>query len=123
LGPPPPPTLRLARAALADPDPQVRAAAVEAVGAWDRPPDEAAADLLPLLADANDRVKVRACEVLARRAGPTEAVIDGLCRALAADDSTGVQVHAALTLAQLGPAAAAAGPALVRAARTGEAGV
>src|SRR5205807_9608337 len=77
----------------------------------------------PLLADPNDRVKVRACEVLARRAGPTEAVIDGLCRALASDDSTWVQVHAAMALAQLGPAAAAAGPALLRAARTGEAGV
>jgi HEAT repeat protein len=66
---------------------------------------------------------VRVCEVLARRAGATAEVIGGLCRALRADDGTWVQVHAALALARLGPAAAAAGPDLLRAARTGEAAV
>ena len=123
LGDPTPTTLRLARAALADPDPVVRAAAVTAVGAWDRPADEVAADLLPLLADPNDRVKVRVAEVLPGRAGADGAVVEGLCRALREDDSTWVQIHAALALARLGPAAAAAGPDLLRAARTAEAAV
>jgi HEAT repeat protein len=50
-------------------------------------------------------------------------VIDGLCRALRADDGTWVQAQAALALARLGPAAAAAGPDLLRAAQTGEAAV
>ena len=42
-------------------------------------------------------------------AGATSAVIDGLCRRLLEDDSAWVQVHAALALGKLGPAAASAG--------------
>jgi HEAT repeat protein len=47
-------------------------------------------------------------------------VIEGLCRRLLEDDSAWVQVQAAQGLGRLGPAAAAAGPSLLRAAQTGE---
>ena len=78
---------------------------------------------MPLLEDANDQVKVEATKVLPKLAGATPAVIDGLCRRLLEDDSAWVQVHAALALGQLGPAAAAAGGPLLRAAQTGEVSV
>jgi HEAT repeat protein len=114
---------RLIVAALGDPDPQVRAAGVKAVGQADLPPREVEALLLPLLDDATDPVKIHAVSVLARQVGPVPAVVAGLCRRLAEDDSTDIQAHAALGLGRLGPGAAAAGPALVRAAQTGEAAV
>jgi HEAT repeat protein len=79
--------------------------------------------LLPLLRDPNDQVKIQVCEVLSKWSAADERVIEGLGRALAEDDSILVQCAAALALARIGPAAAAAGPALVRAAQTGEAGV
>jgi HEAT repeat protein len=123
LGPPPPATAHLIRAAMADPDPLVRASAAATVGAWDQPPAEALADLLPLLHDPNDQVKIQVCEVLSKWVGATEPVVEGLCRALAEDDSAWVQASAALALARIGPGAAAAGAALLRAARTGELGV
>ena len=78
---------------------------------------------MPLLEDANDQVKVEVTKVLPRLAGATPAVIDGLCRRLLEDDSDWVQVHAALALGKLGPAAAAAGGPLLRAAQTGEVSV
>jgi HEAT repeat protein len=123
LGTPVPTTVTLIRAAITDPDPVVRAAAACAVGAWEHPPSEALADLLPLLRDPNDEVKVQVCEVLSKWVGATGPVIEGLCRALTEDDSALVQASAAQALARLGPSAAEAGPALLRAARTGEAGV
>ena len=61
--------------------------------------------------------------MLPRLAGATPAVIDGLCRRLLEDDSDWVQVHAALALGKLGPAAGAAGGPLLRAAQTGEVSV
>jgi HEAT repeat protein len=79
--------------------------------------------LVPLLEDANDQVKVEATRVLPKLAGARPAVIDGLCRRLLDDDSAWVQVHAALALGQLGPAAMAAGGPLLRAARSGEVAV
>ena len=87
-------------------------------------PSEATLDtLMLLLDDANDQVKVQVTRVLPSLAGPTSAVIDGLCRRLLDDDSDWVQVCAALALGRLGPAAAAAGGPLLHAARTGEVGV
>ena len=118
-----PASLRLILDALRDADPQVRAAAVEALSEADRPAREVESFLLPLLGDANDEVKVQATKVLARQVGGTKPVLDGLCQLLTNDDSTWVQVHAALGLARLGPAAVAAGSALLRAAQTGDAGV
>jgi HEAT repeat protein len=56
-------------------------------------------------------------------AGATPAVIDGLCRRLLEDDSVLVQFHAAQALSKLGPAAAAAGGPLLRAAQTMEVAV
>lgn len=110
-------------AGLNDPDPLVRTAAVEAVGQWNEASEEVLAGLTSLLEDANDRVKVETTRVLPRLAGPTPAVIDGLCRRLLEDDSAWVQAQAALALGKLGPAATAAGAPLLRAALTGEMGV
>ena len=125
LGAPVPSTVRLIRAAITDPDPLVREAVAAAVGEWDHPPDGVLADLASrLLGDPNDQVKVQVCEVLVgngrRRAEP---VVEGLCRVLSKDDSTWVQGAAALALSRLGSSAAPAGPALLRLAQTGEAGV
>jgi HEAT repeat protein len=105
---------------LQDADPQVRTAAVEAVGQWGEPSDVALNGLMPLLEDANDQVKVQVAQVLPKLAGATPAVIDGLCRRLLEDDSVLVQFHAAQALSKLGPAAAAAGGPLLRAAQTME---
>jgi HEAT repeat protein len=93
------------------------------MGNADRPPAEVERLLVPLLDDPNDQVKVQAAKVLANQVGPVPAVVDGLCRMLNEDDSSWVQMLSAVALGRLGPGAASAGPALVRAARTGEAGV
>lgn len=114
---------RLIRQALQDVDPVVRASAAAAAGAWDHPPDDVLNELLPLLRDPNDQVKVQVCETLSAWGGGGAPVIDGLCQALAEDDSDWVQSAAAQALARVGPAAATAGPVLLRAARTGEVGV
>ena len=123
LGSNKPRSLELILGALSDPDPQVREAGVEALSHADRPPGEVERLLLPLLDDATDQVKVQATKVLADQVGPVPDVVNGLCRLLTDDDSTWVQVHAALALGRLGPAAASAGPALLQAARTAEASV
>jgi HEAT repeat protein len=123
VGCPTPASALAVRAGLQDPDSQVRAAAVESVGQWGEANETTLSDLRPLLEDANDQVKVEVIEVLPRLAGATQAVIDGLCRRLLEDDSDWVQIHAALALGKFGPAAAAAGGALLRAAQTGEVGV
>src|SRR5205807_1580684 len=67
----------------------------------------------------SDAVKVEAAKALPRLAGGGEAVIDGLCELLG-DDDAWVQVQAALALSRVGPDAAKAGPALLRAAQTAE---
>jgi len=118
-----PHSLELILDALRDPDPQVREAGVEALSTARRPPGEVEGLIVPLLDDANDQVKVQATRVLADQVGPVPAVVSGLCRLLAEDDSTWVQLHAALALGRLGPGARSAGPALLRATRAGEAGV
>lgn len=107
-------------AGLKDDDPQVRTAAVQAMGLWDETNATALSRLLPLLDDANDQVKVQVAQVLPKLAGAAPAVIDGLCRLLLKDDSVLVQFHAAQALSKLGPAAAAAGGPLLRAAQTME---
>ena len=106
-------------AATEDADPTVRAAALEALGKRGEANEEIVAALLRGLLDPADPVKVEAAKALPRLAGPTETVIDGLC-VLLEDDSGWVQVHAALGLGRLGPAAARAGETLLRAAQTGE---
>jgi HEAT repeat protein len=119
LGPPNPATLQFALAATADADPLVRAAAAETIGTWHLPEEEGIIKLLPLLRDPNDQVKVQVAEVLAKYAGNTAPVVEGLCQVLAEDDSTWVQASAAQALGRLGAQAVAAGAALLRAARTG----
>jgi HEAT repeat protein len=110
----------LVLAGLQDADPLVRQAAVEAVGQWGEAQELLLSSLLRMLEDANDQVKVQVIQVLPKLAGPTAAVMDGLCRCLLEDDSTWVQMNAALALGQLGGGAAAAGGALLRAAQTAE---
>jgi HEAT repeat protein len=120
IGRPSPAAAELVVAAFQDADPLVRAAAVESVGRWGESSEAVLSGLVPLLEDANDQVKVEAAKVLPKLAGATPTVIDGLCRRLLDDDSAWVQVHAALALGQLGPAAVDAGGPLLRAAQTGE---
>jgi HEAT repeat protein len=79
-GRPTPESVREVRTALADPDPQARAAAAEAFGSWGEADEATRADLLALLDDANDEVKARAARVLPKLAGATPAVVDGLTR-------------------------------------------
>ena len=110
-------------AGLNDADPRARAAAAEAAGTLGSADGEAVGPLLHLLEDANDEVKFQVIRSLPRLAGPTPEVVDGLCRRLLDDDSTWVREAAAQALGPLGPAAVAAGPALLKAARTGEAAV
>jgi HEAT repeat protein len=114
---------RVVSAGLTDPEPRVRAAAAEALGKLAAAGGEAGVALLPLLEDANDEVKFQVIRSLPRLAGATPEVVDGLCRRLLEDDSPWVREAAAAAVGLLGPAAAAAGPALLRAARTGEAAV
>jgi HEAT repeat protein len=123
LGPPTLASEQIVVAAFEDADPLVRAAAVASVGQWPAPSAASVAGLAPLLQDTNDQVKVAAIKVLPKLVGATPAVIDGLCRLLLEDDSDWVQLQSALALGQLGREAAAAGGALLRATRTGEAGV
>jgi HEAT repeat protein len=121
---------RLFLAGLQDPDPLVRAAAVEGVGQLGNSNETVLSGLMPLLDDPNDQVKVAVTKVLPKLVGrianpavlaeTTTVVIAGLCRRLLEDDSVWVQVHAGLALAKLGPAAQAAGGPLLHAAQTGE---
>jgi HEAT repeat protein len=103
---------------LRDADPLVRTAAIEALSRRGDAGDTARADLLGLLRDANDQVKVQAAQVLPGLVGATPPVIEALCRLLLGDDSAWVQMHAARALGQLGPHARAAGPNLLRAVQT-----
>jgi len=123
LGRSTPGTLQIVLKAIDDLDPEVRVASVEALIEADLPGAELERVLLPLLADSNDEVKVQAAKTLARKIGAEPAVIEGLCQILASDDSSWVQVNAALALARMGSEAASAGPALLRAAQTGDVSV
>jgi HEAT repeat protein len=107
-------------AAVRDPEPRVRAAAAEALGKRGAEDDAAAGALVSLLEDPSDEVKFQVVRALPRLAGPTTVVIEGLCRRLLEDDSAWIRETAAQALGSLGPAAAAAGESLLRAARTGE---
>lgn len=120
IGPPTAASRKLVLAALDDAAPEVRASALEAVREWDDEDGLAAHAVLSLLEDANDKVKVEATKNLARRGAATTEVLDALSRRLLEDDSDWVQAHAAHALGRFGPAAAPAGPALLRAAQTAE---
>jgi HEAT repeat protein len=123
IGTPTSTTVSAVRAALADTDPLTRAAAAVAFGAWGEADEDVCRALIGLLGDANDEVKVRVIRVLPRLAGGTPEVVEGLSHRLTADDSDWVRAEAARAMGQCGPASASAGPALLRAAQTGEAGL
>lgn len=123
IGRPRPASVAVVRTALADPDPLLREAAVAAFGAWGPVSDAVRAEVVALLDDPNDGVKLRAIRVLPKLAGDGADVVEACTRRLAEDDSHEVQAEAARALGQLGPAAATAGTALLRAVQTGAAGV
>lgn len=109
--------------ALRDPDPQVRAVAVEVLARSGVPVSAAASIILDLLDDANDQVKFQVVRAIPKLIGPIPEAIEGLTQRLLEDDSAWVREGAAEALGQLGPAAASAGPALLRVAQTGEVAV
>jgi HEAT repeat protein len=123
LGSPTATSAEAVRAGLQDADPRVRAAAVSALGAWGGEGGVTPQALLALLDDSSDQVKVEVTRVLPRLAGVTPEVVEGLCRSLRDDGSPLIHEHAAAALGKLGPAAAAAGGALLRAAQTGDVSV
>lgn len=114
---------RVSIEALHDPDPQVRAAVVEVLAILGQPAGAIANMVLDLLDDANDKVKYQVVRAIPKLIGPTPEAIEGLTRRLLEDDSAWVREGAAEALGQLGPAAASAGPALLRVAQTGEVSV
>jgi HEAT repeat protein len=123
IGIPTPASTQAILAGLEDVDAQVRAAAIQSVAQWGDASEAMIRTILPLCDDASDEVKVQAIKALPRMAGASPELIDALCRRLLDDDSDWVQVHAALALGKLGPAATAAGASLLRAAQTGEVSV
>jgi HEAT repeat protein len=123
IGSPTPGSIQLVLSGLEDADPLVRAAAATSAGQWGEASEVILGRLTSLLDDPSDQVKIEVIRVLPKMAGPTQAVIDGLCWQLLEDDSTLVQAHAALALGQLGSGAVAAGKSLLHAAQTGEVGV
>ncbi|OWK43585.1 HEAT repeat domain-containing protein [Fimbriiglobus ruber] len=114
---------RVALDLLADADSLVRAAAVEALAQHGAADESIAAAVLPLLEDANDQVKFQVIRAAPKLLGPAPEVVDGLIRRLLEDDSAWIREGAAAALGQLGSAAVAAGPSLLRAAQTGETAV
>ncbi|HVG34472.1 MAG TPA: HEAT repeat domain-containing protein [Pyrinomonadaceae bacterium] len=99
-----PESSRAAAVALGDSSPIVRATATRAV--LSLPPDEAAALLLPLLADKDEFVRQEAAYAL----GPTRSrnAIQPLVALLLNDKQSGVRGAAAVSLGQIGDESAAA---------------
>jgi HEAT repeat protein len=115
--------------ALKDGNPQVRAAAVEALAAADELPDAWLDALTGALADDSADVKIQAVRAVTRLAavpaagnGRLAGVMDALTRLLDADTAS-VRTEAMQALGKFGPAAAAAGPALLQAVQAGDADV
>ena len=101
------------RTAAADPDPRVRAVAVDALA--EQPAQDASvAALVGALDDSDPWVRRHAADALGTLGSPTAA--DGLARRLA-DPEAFVRHNAATALMKLGPSAAAAVPALIPALR------
>ena len=94
---------RILLAALEDGNPNVRAAAVEAMGKREELGEQGAEALLRAADDSNDSVKVEVAKALPRLADVTPAVVDRLC-GLLDDDNATVQALTAQALGRLGPA-------------------
>jgi HEAT repeat protein len=120
IGSPTPETLELALTALEDLDPLVRVAVTEAMSIWSLTDVDTLAGLTKLFDDPSEQVKVELSKSLPKLAGATPEVLAGLSRFLVESNNAWLQVHAALALGRLGPAAAIAGPSLLLAAQTGE---
>src|SRR5262249_19244528 len=105
-------------ASLTDPDPQVRATAIEAVGRW--PGVTIDPDVFRgLIDDGNDEVAARAIR-LAPQLATVEAALPALRGRLLGTPNPRVQVAAAVALGRLGEAAPEAEPELAAAAREGD---
>ena len=106
---------------VADPEPQVRRAAVQALEALGRQAAAAAPALERALADRDRFVRWAAARTLGELGplapGDTAAALAGLLR----DPDLDIRVAAAEALARLGPAARAAAPALTQAVAAGDA--
>jgi HEAT repeat protein len=108
---------------LEDPDAAVRRAAADALGACGLSASAAVPALTRLLDDEDAGARERAAVALARIAGPDASeVVPVLVRLLGSDDFL-ERRRAARALAAIGPAAAAAEPALLRVAADEYAGV
>jgi HEAT repeat protein len=115
--------------ALKDGNPQVRAAAVEALATPDELPDAWLDALTAALGDDSADVKIQAVRAVSRLAaapaggnGRLSGVLAALTPLLDADTAA-VRLEAMQALGKFGPAAAAAGPALLQAVQSGEADV
>ena len=117
LGPAPSSTVVVIEC-LIDPDPQVRATAVDTIGNW--PGIIVAPEVFRgLIDDANDEVAARAIR-FAPQLSTVDAVLPALRGRLHSPPNPMVQTAAALALGKLGPPAADAEPELAVAAREGD---
>ncbi|QVL33928.1 HEAT repeat domain-containing protein [Telmatocola sphagniphila] len=109
---------------LEDEDPRVRVAALEAVGRLGEIEDPSLLpQILGLLDDPNDDVKIEVTKVLPLLGGDPSSIVIALTRRLETDDNDWVREHAAKAIGKFGAVAASAGPALLKASRGGEVGV
>jgi HEAT repeat protein len=111
------------RQALQDADPQARLAAVNACGATDVLEEATRLQLVDLLEDPNDVVKIEAARVITKANGAEPELLARLTRLVIEDDNVWVQEQAAAILGSLGAVAAAAGPGLVQAVENQESSV
>jgi HEAT repeat protein len=109
------------RQACRDADPQVRLAAIAACTPLEVLHEATRHELIGLLEDANDQVKVQAAKVLTKSLGAEPALMTRLVQLLHENHNVWVQTQAASILGNLGPAAASAGPDLAQAATLHEA--
>ncbi len=110
-----PALLKLSR----DPNPQIRARAVDVLGDLGPRARVATPDLIALLQDPDEDVRARVAESLGTVSQNTANAVRPLADILATDESDFVRRNAALSLARLGPHAQEAIPELANAMRDG----
>ena len=103
------------RVALGDPAPNVRATAAAALGRLGRQAEAATPALLAAMKDETPGVRVLSATALGRVAPGNREAIEALGLALTEDPNVNVRNAAASGLGWMGPQAAAAAPAMIRA--------